>query len=206
MILPPDWICWRLELLWELLLQTHDFELKEKQFYPKLVKYIISSPVICMVCVFSLLHFQLWCWKMVWNLYVFQYGFICHIMILSWLLSSVGCLLLQNVSRMDAFRQHLNPLPRSAQSITWVVGMGSTWSGCICTKAHSSDKPPPSGTWYNPWGFQDWSWKVSFTSAKLWLCQLSLCRCLFKSAVISKVSGLTDLILVVHYLILLFGL
>ncbi|KAH8961420.1 hypothetical protein BDL97_05G049400, partial [Sphagnum fallax] len=32
----------------EKLAQTHDFELKEKQFYPKLVKYIISSPVICM--------------------------------------------------------------------------------------------------------------------------------------------------------------
>ncbi|CAK9225730.1 unnamed protein product [Sphagnum troendelagicum] len=33
----------------EKLAQTHDFELKEKQFYPKLVEYIISSPVICMV-------------------------------------------------------------------------------------------------------------------------------------------------------------
>ncbi|CAK9226823.1 unnamed protein product [Sphagnum troendelagicum] len=66
----------------EKLAQTHDFELKEKQFYPKLVKYIISSPVICM-----------------------------------------------NVSRMDAFRQHLNPLPRSTQSITWVVGMTNVVHG-----------------------------------------------------------------------------
>jgi hypothetical protein len=38
------------------------------------------------------------------------------------------------------------------KSITWVVGMGRTWSGCICTKAHRSDKPPPSGTWYNSMG------------------------------------------------------
>ncbi|CAM6026317.1 unnamed protein product [Sphagnum balticum] len=32
----------------EKFVQNHYFELKEKPFYPKLVKYIISSPVICM--------------------------------------------------------------------------------------------------------------------------------------------------------------
>ncbi len=39
-------LIWR---LWEGL-QNHYFELKEKPFYPKLVKYIISGPVVCMVC------------------------------------------------------------------------------------------------------------------------------------------------------------
>jgi nucleoside diphosphate kinase len=34
----------------EELAQNHYFELKEKPFYPKLVKYIISGPVVCMVC------------------------------------------------------------------------------------------------------------------------------------------------------------
>ncbi|CAM6077264.1 unnamed protein product [Sphagnum tenellum] len=43
----------------EKLAQTHDFELKEKQFYPKLVEYIISSPVICMVCVFFFVAFPI---------------------------------------------------------------------------------------------------------------------------------------------------